>query len=154
MSLGASYTGRTIMFGWGETKGERLVFLSANAYLNLKRASESQACNKRACDSGWESLGYLWACSDAPPAAVLLAAAPLDDPFSAGGGIPHLPSDSSGSNTWTPPSDSPNANWFASCGWAAITSGCALELIAPQQNQACFSWTVHLKILFVKVYRF
>lgn len=52
----------------------------------------------------------------------------LADPFSDGGGTPHLPSDSSGSKTWTEPSDRPNANWFDSCGCAAITSGCTFEL--------------------------
>lgn len=52
----------------------------------------------------------------------------LGDPSSTGGGTPHLPSDSSGSNTWTPPSVSPKANWFGSWGWAAITSGYTEEL--------------------------
>lgn len=51
------------------------------------------------------------------------------EPFSMGGGTPHFPSDSRGSNTWTPPSDSPTANWFASCGCAAMTSGWTLELL-------------------------
>ena len=50
------------------------------------------------------------------------------DPFSTGGGTPHFPSDSSGSNTLTPPSVSPMANWFGSCGFAAITSGYTEEL--------------------------
>jgi hypothetical protein len=52
----------------------------------------------------------------------------LGDPSSTGGGTPHLPSDSSGSNTWTPPSVSPKANWFGSWGCAAITSGDTEEL--------------------------
>ena len=50
------------------------------------------------------------------------------DPFSTGGGTPHFPSDSSGSNTLTSPSDSPTANWFGSCGCAAITNGYTGEL--------------------------
>lgn len=52
----------------------------------------------------------------------------LDDPFSAGGESPHLPSDSKGSNTWTPPSVRPIANWFGLLGCAAITSGYTFAL--------------------------
>ena len=62
-----------------------------------------------------------------PPAA--LAGKLLADPLSTSGGTPHLPSDSRGSKTWTAPSDKPIANWFGSCGCAAITSGWTLELL-------------------------
>lgn len=49
---------------------------------------------------------HLWGCSEpVAPEGVLGPA-----PFSVGGGEPHLPSDSSGSSIWTPPSVSPNAN--------------------------------------------
>lgn len=52
----------------------------------------------------------------------------LADPFSAGGLTPHFPSDSSGSNTCTPPSVRPKANWFGSEGCAAITTGYTVVL--------------------------
>lgn len=48
---------------------------------------------------------------------------PLRIPLSTGGAVPHLPSASVGSITLTEPSVSPTANWLASCGWAATTSG-------------------------------
>ncbi|RRT67853.1 hypothetical protein B296_00038854, partial [Ensete ventricosum] len=52
----------------------------------------------------------------------------LADPFSAGGLTPHFPSDSSGSNTCTPPSVRPKANWFGSDGCGAITAGYTVVL--------------------------
>jgi hypothetical protein len=52
----------------------------------------------------------------------------LADPFSTGGGFPHFLSDSKGSNTKTPPSVSPRANWLASEGCAATTTGWTLGL--------------------------
>jgi len=52
----------------------------------------------------------------------------LDAPFSAGGGMPHLPSDSRGSKTWILPSVRPMANWLGSWGCAATASGYTEEL--------------------------
>lgn len=52
----------------------------------------------------------------------------LDDMLSTDGTSPHFPVDSRGSMTTTPPSVNAKANWFASCGWAAIATGYALEL--------------------------
>ena len=72
-------------------------------------------------------MDHLWAWSEEAPTGV--ATTLLAEPFSTGGGTPHLPSDSRGSKTWTPPSDKPTANWFGSVGCAAITSGCTLELL-------------------------
>jgi hypothetical protein len=53
---------------------------------------------------------------------------PVGVPLSDGGPTPHFPSDSSGSNTCTPPSLRPRANWLGSTGWAAMTSGYTVEL--------------------------
>jgi hypothetical protein len=53
---------------------------------------------------------------------------PLAVPLSAGGPVPHFPSDSNGSITCTPPSLKPNANWFGSAGCAAITKGYTVDL--------------------------
>ena len=83
----------------------------------------SQVCKR---NLSLADMDHLWASSEEAPTEV--AAILLVDPFSMGGGTPHLPSDSRGSKTWTPPSDSPTANWFGSWGCAAITSGCTLEL--------------------------
>lgn len=75
------------------------------------------------------ALGHLWGWSEAEAPTEGVIGALLAEPFSTGGGRPHLPSDSRGSITWTEPSDRPNANWFDSCGCAAITSGWTLELL-------------------------
>jgi hypothetical protein len=77
-------------------------------------------------------MDHLWTSSEEAPTEV--ATILLADPFSMGGGTPHLPSDSRGSNTWTIPSDNPTANWFGSCGCAAITSGWTLELLHKQKH--------------------
>jgi len=46
---------------------------------------------------GWNWIDHLWTSSEEAPTE--LATALLADPFSIGGGTPHLPSDSRGSNT-------------------------------------------------------
>jgi len=44
------------------------------------------------------------------------AALPFNIPLSIGGLVPHLPSDSLGSITFTDPSVNPTANWLGSSG--------------------------------------
>ena len=89
---------------------------------------------------------HLWTCS----AAWLLAVddepvLPFSSPLSAGGDTPHLPSDSVGSITLTDPSVNPTANWFASWGCAATTTGdtawllrtSKINMVSTQGFQEC-----------------
>ena len=78
---------------------------------------------------------HRWGWSDAEG----VDAKALDEPFSGGGATPHLPSDSSGSNIWTPPSERPTANILDSCGWAAITSGWTFELLQTHNGDSRFT---------------
>jgi hypothetical protein len=64
-------------------------------YLDLRWASK-QAC-KRTCH--WQLFDHLWGCSEPEAPTEGEADTLLADPFSTGGGKPHLPSDSRGSKT-------------------------------------------------------
>lgn len=64
-------------------------------YLDLRWASK-QAC-KRTCH--WQLFDHLWGCSEPEAPTEGEADTLLADPFSTGGGTPHLPSDSRGSKT-------------------------------------------------------
>jgi hypothetical protein len=69
-----------------------------------------------------------WGWSKATAGGAVVEGTLPDAPFSAGGGTPHLPSDSRGSKTWTLPSVRPMANWLGSWGCAAIARGYTVEL--------------------------
>ena len=81
--------------------------------------------SKRRC---WCVHSMFWGWSKATAGGAVVEGMLPDAPFSAGGGTPHLPSDSRGSKTWTLPSVRPMANWLGSWGCAAIARGYTVEL--------------------------
>ena len=61
------------------------------------------------------------------------------------GGIPHSRSDSAGSITMTSPSVNPIANWFGSCGLAAITA-----VYVPELLQKCKFITGNIRFCYAE----
>ena len=102
-----------------------------NEYIHSRSLGQRLASTFDRHLRGWSELGA--------PEVVLGPA-----PFSTGGEVPHFPSDSNGSSTWTPPSVSPSANWFGSDGCAAMTRGYTLKLLklhhqADKNKQNCLN---------------